>query len=335
MKYNKILNLMLLGAMCVGFTACEQKIKEVYQAILITDNLEGATAKVNKDDNIEFADEVKVTVKPNDKNYVWQVEPTVTATNATLKSTETDNGKYTFIFTAFQDNSFINVTGIAGYSYNSGNGSDNGSGSDDYSSDTKEAVDLGLPSGTLWATCNVGATRPEEYGAYFAWGETTTKSTYDWTTYKWCKGSYDTQIKYCNDSDYGYNGFTDNKTTLDLSDDAARVNWGGDWRMPTLTEMQELLDSDNCTWSWTTQNGIYGRKVTSKTNGNSIFLPTAGYHGVSSLLYDGMHGYYWSSSLNTNDPDYAYDLYFNSDSYDWNRYYRYYGLSIRAVCSPK
>ncbi len=321
---------MLIGAMCVGFTACKQKTKEVYQAILITDNLEGATAKVNKDDNIEFADEIKVTVKPNDKNYVWLVAPTVTATNTTLKSTEKDNGKHTFIFTAFQDNSLINVTGKAGYSYNSGYGSDNGTDNSRMENGYK-AVDLGLPSGTLWATCNVGATSPEEYGDYFAWGETTTKESYSWSTYKYGTSSSNL-TKYNTDES---RGTVDNKTVLDLEDDAAAVNWGGDWRMPTLDEQKELYNTDNCTWEWTTQNGVYGRKVTSKSNGNSIFLPAAGYRGNSSLFYDGAFGYYWTSSLYTSSPYYACYLYFDSDHYDWNHRSRYCGLSVRAVCSSK
>ncbi|MDD6782411.1 MAG: hypothetical protein PUD89_05750, partial [Bacteroidales bacterium] len=100
-----------------------------------------------------------------------------------------------------------------------------------------EYVDLGLPSGLKWATCNVGATAPEAYGDYYAWGETTTKSTYEWSTYKWCDGSYDTQTKYCTSSSYGT---VDNKTVLDLADDAARANWGGAWRMPTDEEWTEL-----------------------------------------------------------------------------------------------
>ena len=133
-----------------------------------------------------------------------------------------------------------------------------------------EYVDLGLPSGLKWATCNVGATAPEEYGDYFAWGETETKATYDLSNYKWCNGTYESMTKYCTNSEYG---IVDNKTTLELSDDAARVNWGGSWRMPTKAEQDELRNTDNCTWEWTTQNGVNGYKVTSKKNGNSIFLP--------------------------------------------------------------
>ena len=129
-----------------------------------------------------------------------------------------------------------------------------------------EYVDLGLS--VKWATCNMGASSPEEYGDYYAWGETETKSTYDWNTYKWCKGSENTLTKYCTDSDYGT---VDNKTVLDPEDDVAHVKWGGNWRMPTDAEIEELRE--NCIWKWTTQNGKNGYKVTSKKNGNSIFLP--------------------------------------------------------------
>ncbi|MBO7269682.1 MAG: InlB B-repeat-containing protein, partial [Bacteroidales bacterium] len=112
-----------------------------------------------------------------------------------------------------------------------------------------EWVDLGLPSGLKWATCNVGANTPEGYGDYFAWGETSPKNDYSWSTYKYCKGSKNTLTKYNTDSNYGT---VDNKITLDLSDDAARANWGGKWRMPTKAEQDELIN--NCTWTWTTQN---------------------------------------------------------------------------------
>ena len=193
-----------------------------------------------------------------------------------------------------------------------------------------EWVDLGLPSGLKWAICNVGATAPEGYGDYFAWGETSPKDNYDWGTYKYCNGSYDTMIKYCTRSNYGYNGFTYNKTTLDLSDDAARANWGGTWRMPTAAEQKELRK--HCKWKWTTQNGVKGFKVTSKTNGNSIFLPAAGYRSGASVYYVGSYGNYWSSSLYESYPYDAYYLYFYSGDVDWSSYYRSRGHTVRAVC---
>ena len=187
-------------------------------------------------------------------------------------------------------------------------------------------VDLGLPSGLKWATCNVGANAPEEYGDYFAWGETQTKSTYAWNTYKWCNGSYDTQTKYCTDSSYGT---VDNKTVLDKEDDAAAVNWGGKWRMPTKAEQDELRQQ--CTWTWASQNGVNGYKVTGP-NGNSIFLPAAGFRSGSSLYGAGGYGYYWSSSLGTGNPSDAYDLYFNSGSVDWSDDGRCIGFTVRPVC---
>ena len=189
-------------------------------------------------------------------------------------------------------------------------------------------VDLGLPSGTKWATCNVGASTPTAYGDYFAWGETTTKTTSDWRTYRYCNGSYSTLTKYCYDSSYGNNGFTDNLTTLEASDDAATANWGSGWRMPTQTEMQELID--NCTVTWTTQNGVNGRLFTG-SNGNSIFLPAAGFLGIIENGA-GSEGNYWSSSLYSDGPDLAWSLYFYSDNYSMGRSSRGYGRSVRPVC---
>ena len=190
-----------------------------------------------------------------------------------------------------------------------------------------EYVDLGLS--VKWATCNVGATRPEEYGDYFAWGETEPKENYDWSTYKYCNGTSITITKYCNKSNYGYNGFTDTKTVLDSEDDAATVNWGGNWRMPTDAEMTELREQ--CTWTWTTQNGVNGYKVVGK-NGNFIFLPAAGYLRNSSLGDAGSIGYYWSSSLSTSSPNYAYRVDFNSSGVYRGYNVRYYGRSVRPVC---
>lgn len=191
-----------------------------------------------------------------------------------------------------------------------------------------EYVDLGLS--VKWATCNVGATKPEEYGDYFAWGEVEPKEVYDWSTYKWCNGSYVSLTKYNNSSSYG---IIDNKTVLEAANDAAAVNWGGSWRMPTDAELTELRD--NCTWIWTTQNGVNGYRVTSNKEGytdKSIFLPAAGYRYDSSLHYAGSDGFYWSSSLYTGSPLYAYVLYFDSGGVNWGNGYRDYGRSVRPVC---
>ena len=191
-------------------------------------------------------------------------------------------------------------------------------------------VDLGLPSGTIWATCNVGADTPEAYGDHFAWGETQPKDDYDWYTYQYSIG-YDHELtKYCTNSSLGYNGFTDNLTTLLPEDDAATANWGGDWRMPTKEEWQELLN--NTTHTWTTRNGVNGYLFTA-TNGNNLFLPAAGYRSGddSNPLSAGIDGFYSSSSL-YNWSIYAWHLYFNSDEYYMaDEVERSEGHSVRPV----
>lgn len=209
-----------------------------------------------------------------------------------------------------------------------------------------EWVDLGLPSGLKWATMNIGATSPEDYGDYFAWGETEPYYTaghsqdnpcsswksgktagYDWASYKWCDGSKTTLTKYCTSSSYGT---VDNKTTLESSDDAATKNWGGSWRMPTREEMEELRI--NCTWTWTTQNRVNGYKITSKTNGKSIFLPAAGCRMSNDLNVTGLYGYYWSSSCLTLDSTGASFLNFGSDFLRRDSSNRCVGQPVHAVC---
>ena len=172
-------------------------------------------------------------------------------------------------------------------------------------------VDLGLS--VKWATCNVGASKPEDYGDYYAWGETTTKSDYDWDTYKWCKGTYRSMTKYCTDSD---DGTVDNRTRLISSDDVATVKWGSKWRMPTLEEMNELRGED-CTWTWTTQNGVKGMKLTGP-NGNSIFLPAAGNRYGTGLYDRGSSGYYWSATLDEDGNCAVYYLDFYSGGNIWD-----------------
>ena len=190
-------------------------------------------------------------------------------------------------------------------------------------------VDLGLS--VKWATCNVGATKPEEYGDYFAWGETQPKEKYDWTTYKYCKGTEITLTKYCGNSSYGNNGFTDNKIVLDPEDDAATANWEGVWRMPTKAEFDEL--QNKCTWVWIKVNGVDGYRIIG-LNGNSIFLPAAGLMVGGTLTDVGSDGFYWSSSLRTDNSLYAYGVYFYSDDVYWsyNVDARYYGFAVRPVC---
>ena len=196
-----------------------------------------------------------------------------------------------------------------------------------------EWVDLGLPSGLLWAKCNLGATKPEEYGDYYAWGETVTKEDYYWSTYKYCNGDYNQLTKYCNDPEYGYNGFTDNLTTLQPSDDVATQKLGDGARMPTETEWRELLA--NTTSERTTENGVYGHKLTA-ANGKSLFFPAAGGRYGSGLLGAGWYGAYRSSSLRAYYPYRAgYFHYFNSDYQGVFDGDRQYGFSVRAVCASQ
>ena len=183
-----------------------------------------------------------------------------------------------------------------------------------------EYVDLGLS--VKWATFNVGASKPEDYGDYFAWGETEPKEVYNWATYKWCDGTSSNMTKY---------NVTDGLTTLELSDDAAHVRWGDKWRMPTDDEMTELRKK--CTWTWITQNGINGCKVVGP-NGNSIFLPVAGYKSGTSVNDAESHGDYWSSSLDVSHPHTAYSVngrFSSSGSVFKYNDLRFYGFSIRPV----
>lgn len=200
-----------------------------------------------------------------------------------------------------------------------------------------EYVDLGLPSGTLWATMNVGADSPEDYGDYFAWGETEDKDSYDWSNYKWCNGSSNTLTKYCTNS-FGYNGFVDNKTELDPEDDAATVNWGPSWRMPSREQLKEL--ENYCTNEWTTLNDVNGKLFKSKKNGASLFLPAAGRRDDQWIHFVGDFGLYWSRTLRNGSNSFADNLGFNSgevfvDGAWWSYDARNRGLSVRAVRVPQ
>ena len=191
---------------------------------------------------------------------------------------------------------------------------DNNEPEPDQKENGHEYVDLGLS--VKWATMNVGATTPEGYGDYFAWGETSTKSSYPNENYT----------------------YTDKPTTLPLSADAANVNWGGNWRMPTYAELNELKDEDNCTWEWKTNynsTGVNGYLVTSKMSGytdKSIFLPAAGYYNESGLNDASSVGQYWSSSLSEVFSALAHSICFTSSNKGEGNYDRYHGQSVRAVC---
>lgn len=171
--------------------------------------------------------------------------------------------------------------------------------------DTMEAVDLGLSSGTLWATCNVGASSPEESGDYYAWGEIKEKDTYSWETYIWCDGAKNTFTKYCSDSE---NGIVDNKKSLESSDDIVYIKWGSNWCMPTATQFKELCNE--CSWEWTTYNDVNGQLVTGP-NGNSIFLPATGRKYGSHVSYFNSEGYYLSATLLDDLDSHMYILFFN------------------------
>ena len=180
------------------------------------------------------------------------------------------------------------------------------------------AIDLGLPSGTKWCCCNVGASKPEEYGGYYAWGETTTKSVYNWDTYAYGYYDSDGHYHYTNiGSDIAGTGY-----------DAATVNMGTPWRMPSTAQQQELIN--NCSRQWTQVNGVSGILVTGRNCGQ-IFLPAAGYRWYVELYGAGGYGGYWFSSLSPSYDDSAYGMGFNLFSWDWSYWGRDYGQSVRAV----
>ncbi len=179
-------------------------------------------------------------------------------------------------------------------------------------------IDLGLPSGTKWACCNVGANKPEDYGGYYAWGETVEKDSYNWSTYIHCDGTEGS----CQNLGSDITG-----TQFDV----AHEIWGSMWVMPSKKQIDELINE--CIFEWTTENGVKGGKFTSKTNDGSIFLPAAGYRWGAELYDAGNLSFYWSSTLHNSSESIAYDLYFNSNSYDAYRSLdiRGSGRSVRPV----
>ena len=205
-----------------------------------------------------------------------------------------------------------------------GNGKVNVTNDKDKSTDKVEAVDLGLS--VKWANMNVGANKPSSFGSYFAWGETKPKDYYSWGTYVWSKGDTQFLTKYST---------TDRISQLAPSDDAASANLGGDWRMPTADEFEELVNPDNCTWEWTSKDGVNGYKVTGKKTGNSIFLPITGFRFYGDVQFRAFSGVYWTSSLYIANTKKAWCLEFNFS--DVSVHYgnlssnRFSGRCIRAV----
>ena len=204
-----------------------------------------------------------------------------------------------------------------------------------------EYVDLGLS--VKWATCNIGADKPEDYGDYYAWGELSPKESYTWENYRFRTGGNDeatvrlskyTSMYYTSmlDEDNRY-FIADDKTRLDLEDDVAHVRWGGNWRLPTDEEMNELIDS--CTWTWTTLNGVKGCRVTSNRPGytdRSIFLPAAGVFD-NNIRSSGTWGHYWSSSVNKQETSYRAGVLAIGSGYAAVKVtFRNHGQSIRPVC---
>lgn len=260
-------------------------------------------------------------IMTDDVDSVPDIKPQIKQGHGSYTATKTDDVRY-----ETNDNPTVNDKKVTANEVNDGNDFATIHDANGY-----EYVDLGLS--VVWATCNVGAANPEDCGEYYAWGETVTKSSYDWSTYEYCSGSYNTLTKYCCDSSYGYNGFTDTKTILDPEDDVAHVKWGGDWRLPTQEEFIELTSC--CTCIWTTINGVKGYKLTSKMTGYtdcSIFLPAAGYRGNNSLYSVGSYGYYWSGSFSPDSPFRSCLLYFYTDDYFTYSGSRYSGRSVRPVC---
>ena len=265
-----------------------------YDMYSVRQGLEKAEAKIAADKDAylgyvsqgdTYLKKNKLTSAKSEYNKALEIETKYSSTN------------HSHMFSQYVQNKITEVDNKIKQEYARTHGSSNG----------HDWVDLGLS--VKWATCNVGASKPEDYGNYYAWGETSTKSSYIESKSK----------------TYGKN-IGDIKGNSNY--DAARANWGGNWRLPTKAERQELIDK--CNWTWITQNGKNGYKVTGP-NGNSIFLPAAGFRYGSSLYFAGSCGYYWSSSPYESGSDYAYDLGFNSSFQGMNDDFRYIGQSVRPV----
>lgn len=299
-KYIILLFLFISATSLVAENASNVRVRQEGKAIIVTYDLSKTT-------NVRL---LMATNMSNDfkelKHVIGSVGENVPAgTNRTIKWNVLEEfGRFVAVGVRFKVESYM-----GGYGVENGH----------------EWVDLGLS--VKWATCNVGACKPKDSGNYFAWGETKPKQYYDYNTYKWCRGTWVTLTKYNVRSD---RGIVDNKTTLELSDDAAHVNWGGSWRMPTIAELDELRKK--CTWTLEYKDGLYAFKVTSKINGNSIILPAVGYRDKS-YAPTSPNAYYWSSSLNTKHTHFAraYWLYVYRRKV-YKSFTRCSGLTVRPVC---
>lgn len=216
---------------------------------------------------------------------------------------------------------------------------DNGKVHYNLNANEHEYVDLGLPSGTLWATMNVGASKPSDYGQYFQWGDTQGYSadqvgtgdgkkefSSHWSDYKW----YESGDYY--EDNIVLNKYTTPGATLDLEDDAAHVNMGGDWHMPTPTQFRELINTANTTSTWTTQDGVNGRLFTSKSDSSkSIFIPAAGKAYNGSVHWNGSDCYTWSSMIYKTGVFWGWLLSVNSGRGSLGYGVRNEGQTIRGV----
>lgn len=192
-------------------------------------------------------------------------------------------------------------------------------------------VDLGLS--VKWATCNIGADKPEDHGDYFSWGETENKRINNWETYRFTEGDKNQISKYCSNSQYGWHELADSLSALEPDDDVAHKKWGGSWRIPTKAQMKELLD--NCTWTWTTRNEINGYLVTGKKPGytnRSIFIPVTGTYDDGKIFNPHKQGSYWSRDCGTVYPPYAYTLELSAREASIGMKSRCESIAVRPVC---
>ena len=321
----------MITAKCNGHTStCTVEVTKPLPFIVVVPEAKPVTKIALSKTSLSLeegkSETLKVTYTPSDatdKTTTWE-------SNNTSVATVDKNGKVTAKKAGAASitavcNGHTSTCTVAAPQPSTSTSSSSSSAAATGTSNGHEWVDLGLS--VKWATCNVGASSPSDYGNYYAWGETSPKSDYSWSTLKYCSDTTgDSFTKYNTKSKYGT---VDKKTRLDMSDDAARQNWGGKWRMPTDAEWTELREK--CTWTWTTRGGHNGYKVTSKQNGNSIFLSAAGGWEGMSLGGVGVGGSYWSSSLDTDVANGAWLVFFNSSDVIWSSGGRFLGLSVRPV----